>query len=65
MTPIKLKFDKNNGANTPFGRYRVSGESRRWVFILHYELSDIYRTKADAVAAAQRDFEERLGRCYE
>jgi hypothetical protein len=65
MKPIKLKFDKEGIAETPFGNYvlaTVDGCKWYWGFV--FGGSEPYSSRESAIAAAQADFEERLGRCY-
>ncbi len=70
MKPIKLKF-VDGRAETPFGTYWLIQQSARgrpaWVvdFDAERAIPAHFREQADAIAAAQRDFNERLGRCYE
>lgn len=71
MKPISLKFENvATGmfwAGTPFGPYRVFGGKKQWNCMrgIDHLGKSPFATKRDAIAAAQRDFEERLGRCYE
>ncbi len=66
MKPITLKF-VNGHAFTPFGDY-VIWTVRNNPPLVHLQFREffwLHKSEAEAIAAAQRDFEERLRGCYE
>ena len=70
MKPITLKFVKIGGsrereADTPIGTYWIIPGKYYWSVGFATSTISYQKRLKHAIAAAQRDFEERLGRCYE
>lgn len=70
MKPITLKFEKIPGsrereAETPIGTYWIIPGKYLWSVGFDGGTISYQKRLKHAIAAAQRDFQERLGRCYE
>lgn len=66
MKPKQLIW-RNGRAETPFGAYSVIGHGRKWWLYLADRMTTMVRrkTKREAQAAAQADFERRIKQCFE
>lgn len=65
MKPKQLIW-RDARATTPFGECRIGNLGRRWWFAIgDNDSSRFFRSRAEAQAAAQADFERRVRECFE